>query len=423
MAMLRFLLFFIFLTPVLLTSQTQFDLAGELRVRGEGRQNADFEAQFGDQSVFIAQRARAALQWQFPSHLRAVLQIQDARLWGEAGSTGRALNSMDLHQAYLDLEKLFGRSMALRLGRQEMAFGSERLVGRNDWDQTGRAFDALRLTWGEPLQKIDFWLAQNRNKNATGINSNQEFLGAYFSTQQFFKNTAEAYAFALLDDRNFPLGSAAGKSLLLMATGLRLAGKFKERWHYDLEGVYQFGHHGELQVQAYGLALQGRWQITRRHAPTLSASYVFGSGDSNPFDQKLETFSAFFPSVHEHFGAMDYVSWSNIAATAAGFDFSPAKDFLVEAQLHYFQLAHGNDAWYGASGFNFDRRNEVFLPALPGESIELGYEIDLACAYVLRERLQFHFGLSRFFPGGFVKAGNPEADPSDWGFLSLRMKF
>jgi hypothetical protein len=408
--------------PALLWSQTEFNITGELRVRGEGRQNADFNSQLGDQSVFVAQRARGTLQWQLPSQLRAVLQIQDSRLWGEEGNTNRALNNVDLHQAYFDVEKLFGKSLVLRVGRQQLAFGNERLVGRNDWDQIGRAFDAARLTWGETAQKIDFWLAQNRNKNAPGINSYQEFLGAYFSTQKLYAMTTEIYAMALLDDREFPLGSPTGEDLLLVATGVHFAGKWRQRWHYDLEGVYQFGHHGDLKVHAFGIAVEGRWQIAQTHSPAVSASYVFGSGDSNPFDKQQETFSALFPSVHEHFGAMDYVSWSNIAATGLAFELAPAKSLFIQTQLHYFQLAHGNDGWYGAAGFNFDRRSEIFLPALPGESIELGYEIDLACAYTLRERLQVRFGLSRFFPGGFIKAGNPEAAASDWGFLALQIQ-
>ncbi|MGH7491414.1 MAG: alginate export family protein [bacterium] len=409
--------------PTILFSQTGVSFSGDLRVRAEARQNADFNSQLGDQAVFVAQRARATLEWQFPEHLQALLQIQDARLWGEEGSTNRALNNTDLHQAYFDVEKLFGKSLVLRVGRQQLAFGNERLVGKYDWDQAGRAFDAARLTWGEAGQKIDFWLAQNRNKNATGINSNQEFMGAYFATQRLYKTTAEVYAMAVLDDRDFPIGSTTGKSLFLIATGARLAGKLHERWHYDLEGVYQFGDHGDLKVQAFGMAVEGRWLVARRYAPTVSVSYVFGSGDSNPFDEKLGTLSALFPSIHEHLGAMDYVSWSNIAATVAAFELRPARGLALQSQWHYFQLAHGNDAWYGAQGFNFDRRSEIFLPALPGESIVLGSEIDLSCSYTVRERIQLYCGLSRFFPGGFVKAGNPEADASDWGFLSLQMHF
>jgi hypothetical protein len=416
------LAFLILILPTILFSQAEFHVGGELRVRVEARENADFNSQLGDQVFFIAQRARATLQWQFPSQLRALMQIQDSRLWGEEGNTNRALNNTDLHQAYFDVEKLFGKSLTLRVGRQQLAFGNERLVGKNDWDQVGRAFDAARLTWGEARQKADFWLAQTRNKNATGINSYQEFLGAYFATQKLPNSTVEAFAMALLDDRDFPLGSTTGKSLLLITTGARIAGELQARWSYDLEGVYQIGDHGDLKVQAFALAAEGRWRIAQRYSPTFSAGYVFGSGDNNPFDKKLGTFSALFPSIHENLGAMDYASWSNIAAIAAAFEFRPARDLAIQSQLHYFQLAHGNDAWYGASGFNFDSRSEIFLPAMPGESIELGGEIDLACTYAVRERIQLHLGLSRFLPGRFVKAGNPDADVSDWGFLSLQLQ-
>src|SRR5262245_21792564 len=140
---IRFIALAVILTlPTNLFSQPGLNISGELRIRGEGRQNADFDSQLGDQSVFIAQRSRATLHWQFPSQIQAVLQIQDSRLWGEEGSTNRALNSTDLHQGYFDVEKLFGKSLLLRAGRQQLAFGNERLVGKNDWDKIGRAFDA-----------------------------------------------------------------------------------------------------------------------------------------------------------------------------------------------------------------------------------------------------------------------------------------
>jgi len=325
-----------------------------------------------------------------------------------------------VHQAYLDIHRLAGKSITLRIGRQELEFGSERLVGRYDWDNNGRVFDALRLTLGERARNLNLWLAHLRDKNATGVNSNQEFAGAYFSLNGSTR-ALDLYAMALTDDREFPIGSASGEKLFLYTIGARYAGQLLPRFAGNLEGTYQGGSHGNLDIAAFALALRGDYTIWERWSAQIGASYDFGSGDSNPNDAKLETFSSLFPSIHRYWGAMDYASWSNIADLALHLAASPATDLELGASLHYFQLAHGNDAWYSLSGFKIDRRVETLLPALPGESIEVGYELDLEASYRFRERVLLNLGYGRFLVGDFIKAGNPEADPSSWGYLSITM--
>lgn len=411
------------LLPHVLPAQTPLEITGELRNRSEYRQNADFDSQLGDEQVFVLQRLRVGLHWRLPNNLEAFVQLQDSRLWGEAGSTTQPLSNADVYQAYFELRQLAGKPLSLRFGRQELNLGSRRLVAAPEWGNTGRAFEAARLLYRPNNLALDVWLAQIRDKNATRVDGNQELAGAFLTTGKISTRLLDLYVLLLVDDRDFPIGSSSGKSLMLGTLGGRLAGTLWSRLAYDAEGAFQTGRHGSLDVAAYALVLQGQVKLWQTWAPQVGAAYKFGSGDSNPKDNKLETFSALFPASHGQFGAMDYASWSNIADVVLTAEVAPAPVWRLRAQWHYLRLAHGNDAWYVVRGFNFDQRAETLLPARPGDSIELGHELDVQVDYDFRERVSLSLGLSRFLVGDFVRDGNPEADDSNFAYVSIKMKW
>ncbi len=67
--------------------------------------------------------------------IRIVAEFQDVRIWGEEQSTlaDYSADNLDLHQGFFDVE--LGERWAARIGRQEIAFGGERLVGAVGWAQ------------------------------------------------------------------------------------------------------------------------------------------------------------------------------------------------------------------------------------------------------------------------------------------------
>ena len=48
---------------------------------------------------------------------------------------------VDLHQGYVRLGGTKDLPLSLKVGRQELSYGDERLVGAFDWDNMGRVFD------------------------------------------------------------------------------------------------------------------------------------------------------------------------------------------------------------------------------------------------------------------------------------------
>lgn len=414
-------------------AQTPFTFSGELRTRAEVRDNADFNSERLDGTAQVFNRVRLGVTHEFEHGLKAFVQLQDARIWGEEGSSLHALNGVDLHQAYLQIDGVAGLPLDLRLGRQQLSLGNERLLGKYDWHQVGRAFDALRARWGGGRHSFEVWLAQVRDHTAPLVARNQEFAGAYFTSQHAPAMAIDAYWMLLYDARNFESvanPATPGRQdepsydLQLHTLGLRVYRVREEGLQFDFESAYQFGSRGFQDIQAFGFALDASYILALNWRPTLRLGYALGSGDKRANDDKNETFSNLFPNAHGFLGAMDYASWSNIAAPYFGVRLSPRK--RIAFGVNYFALALQNehDAWYRAGGFNIGTPQEFYRKAVVGAGKRLGQEVDWYFECVYRERLQVTLGASKFFVGEFIaNTGGLRADDSLWGYFAVEIKF
>ncbi len=124
----------------------------QLRVRGEMVGDRTFNSA-PPLSIFT-HRARGWLDAEWKDTARLVFELQDARGWGAEQTAappapqdvtlfGKVGGSVDLHQGYVGL---FVGPAEVRVGRQEIGFGNERVLGVGDWTAAGRSFDAIRVS-------------------------------------------------------------------------------------------------------------------------------------------------------------------------------------------------------------------------------------------------------------------------------------
>lgn len=116
---------------------------GEIRARTEwDRPGGPLAA-----DVYTYLRTRLGVRVTPVEGVRIVFQLQDSRAYGVNIST--AANNpdiFDLHQGYVDLSTTWrAADVTARVGRQEISFGNERLVGPVAWSNTGRTMDGARL--------------------------------------------------------------------------------------------------------------------------------------------------------------------------------------------------------------------------------------------------------------------------------------
>jgi len=378
---------------------------GEFRERAEGVVNSGFVDGRDDLYYLSRFRFNAAATGKA---MAATVQLQDARVGNKSvGPTGTPFTaSFDLRQGFVDLHaRAVGKTqIGGRFGRQEIAFGDQRLVGHANWINSGRTFDAARVTVKSRPAQIDLFAASvvrildgEFDKSGNG----NRFAGAYVSSGRILpQGTAEPYLF-WRRDLNLRAETGPPDSLQQVTTGVRLVGTLPARLDYNVEMAVQRGSLGLDSVRAWA----GHWQIRETlegsRTPHATAEYNYASGDADPVDGIRGTFDQLYPTAHDKYGLADQVGWRNIHHVRLGFDITPIKATPISVNYHSYWLAEKRDALYAASGAALAR-----IPA-GAASRRVGQEIDVQVARPLTPYLVITAGYSHLVAGPFLKQATP----------------
>lgn len=382
-----------------------------LRVRGEFRER--FEGFSGSGFVDGQDDAYWLSRFRFnatvtPSRLVAFqVQGQDARVADkQVGPTGAPFRSgFDLRMAFADIGT--SRSaVAARVGRQELAYGDQRLVGHLSWLNTARTFDAAKVTLRSKPIQVDLFAAsvvrilpKEFDKSGAG----NRFAGAYATmTTLVPKSSVEPFVFWRAD-RNIKNESGVAANLSAATIGVRWIGQLPARLDYNSEMAVQTGSLGSDSVGAWA----GHWQLRESYAGPravrVSAELNLASGDSNPADGKRGTFDQLYPTPHDKYGLADQVGWRNIRHIRSGVEFTPAKKWSVGANYHSWWLMDSHDALYAAGGA------AIAKIATGATDTHVGQELDAQVSRPITPQLTLTGGIAHIFPGGFLKQATPGA--------------
>jgi len=171
----------LFFSLVFMEVKAQFMLTGQLRTRTEVRNGFGNLVLKGSKSaVFTSQRTRLIFGYKW-DRLTFGASIQDVRVWGQDASSISSAdgNKFMLHEGWADVV-LFNKAdtsiktkgldfMSLKIGRQELIYDDQRLIGNLDWLQQARRFDMALLKTMHKGWQIDLGYAFNQNTDAFGV--------------------------------------------------------------------------------------------------------------------------------------------------------------------------------------------------------------------------------------------------------------
>lgn len=257
---------------------------------------------------------------------------------------------LDLNLAFLDLNGEWGAARAtLRLGRQELALGSPRYVTLRDNTNLRQRHDLARLIVTDGPWRADFFSGRP-TQDRVGVfddraDPDQEFFGARLQ-RRFGDITADIEYFDLSRDDFRMAGVTANDRR--QSVGVRVAGRVGD-YDIDTEVLSQSGSFGAQDVRAIGGAIDiGRTFPDANLAPRIAARLTYGSGDSDPLDNKQETFAPPFPRG-AWFGQTGLSSFSNSVEAAAFLDLTPNEDVSLEFKLGGLWRADTNDFVYAGT--------------------------------------------------------------------------
>ncbi|HWB13385.1 MAG TPA: alginate export family protein [Pirellulales bacterium] len=409
--------------------RSMLDLGGEYRLRDHHEFNLRGRNLSGQSDDFLLQRTR----------FYGNLKIDDGlRLYGEALDSATSFqrhtplaseeNGIEALNLFADLRLVDAERGELwgRVGRQELAYGNERLVSPAEWNNVLRTFDGAKLYWRGKNWDIDgFWtrpvafgILTEPPRQPDHLDMTQNLYGLYSTYKppaepsevaeeaerpQRRMNVKQTFDFYYLGLNVYgaPISPAYPVDANFQTMGTRWQGR-RENLLWEFEGAYQFGTYGS-QLQSAGMTVTGLGYefAERRRKPRVWLYYDWASGDANPSNGRHGTFNQLFPWAHRYLGWMDLVGRENIRDLNLQFTLSPWEKTNFTLWYHVFHLAQSRDALYNAFG------TPIRISPTGAAGAYVGQELDLLFQIVVNPRVDVLFGYSYFFGGSFIKATNP----------------
>jgi hypothetical protein len=396
----------------------KLDIGGEARVRYHSENNHRGLGLTGRDDEFWLTRLRLFSNYRINEYFR----VYGEYLYADSG--GEIFNNRPIEENRGEIQNLFldtklTDDLSVRVGRQELLFGNQRLISPLDWANTRRTFQGVRGTYQGDDWTVDGFFTNPVNRTPANeskiddANEDVDFYGVYASTSKFNVGTVDAYYLGLNNDiLDFDYHTI----------GTRVGGKSDSGLLYEFEGGVQFGNnspgYGSHSAEFITGGL-GRQLCVADWKPTVWAWYDYASGgDDVPAARGDDSFDHLFPLAHKYNGFMDLFGRRNLHDVNFQL-ITPLASKKVKMILwyHHFFLDQATTP-YGVTMAPFNAANAA------GDK-ELGQEIDVLFNIDLDARNNVVVGYSHFNSGAYYKttAGVPTDADADFFYMHYQTRF
>ena len=385
---------------------------GDLRERYEFLDHPDFSDANRDDDGYLLQRYMVHADLHVGEHLRAFGQLKSSL---EDGRTGGPRPSdedrLDLHQAFAEGMLGIGTgSLSLRVGRQEVAFGSSRLVSVREGPNVRRSFDGVRASvaaHGWQLDGIGLASAETEPGEFDDETDRGERLWGAYASGPVLGNALglDLYFLGLRrDDSEYDQGTHNERR---RTVGTRIFGS-PGAWDYNFELVYQWGSFGPGDIEAWTIASDTGYTLKQFPTqPRLGLRANVTSGDRNPQDDDLETFNPLFPRG-SYFGEASLIGPQNHMDLHPMLDLHVLENVQVTLDWDFFWRESRDDAIYRVSG----------APLVSGTASDeryVGSQGSVAIAWQPERHVEIVTTYEHFFAGPFLH----DASRRDVNFVAV----
>lgn len=399
-----------------------FSTGGDLRDRHVVEQHSRLGL---PDNVYNLMRARVYGDLWYRDAFRVYGEFISAHsLWHDLSPLAIDVNKADIQNLFVDakLLDLGEHPVYLRVGRQELLLGSQRLISTLDWANTRRTFQGVRaFRQGEKFDVDLFWVQPvipNPNR-LDSVDNNQNFAGLW-TTYRPEKGHFLDFYYLFLDNTTRTRQLDIDRSPYNVHTlGARYSGD-RNNFLWDVELALQFGERGQQDILA-GMASAGAGYNFAGAPlnPTVWLYYDYASGSRNPGQGTYSTFNQLFAFGHYYLGWIDQVGRQNIHDLNVHTFLYPAKWMTVWLQYHCFWLDQRRDALYNAAGAPIRRS------ATGAAGNDVGNEIDFVLNFHLSKHSDILAGYSKLFGGDFLEQtrGSTGSTNSEFFFVQYSYRW
>lgn len=383
-----------------------FSFGGSARVRFEADENRTLGASAVEDDELVRFRTFLHGELAHRDSFRWFWELRWSETWGSSRPVAPVFeDEPDVQNFFLEWTagSRGDHPVTVRLGRQELLFGAQRLVSPLDWVSTRRTFDGLSVTIESPRSETVVFGTRPVAHEPHDIDSPLDdvlFAGVYGTFRPAPDHVVDLYAVWRDDSRDaFASEVLPGLSDQERRTfGTRWKWSVP-RWAVETEWALQDGHVGADDVDAFfgTIVAERRWPEVA-WKPALLVGLDVASGDEDPFDGQVETFDQLFPLGHAWFGHLDLVARQNVEAARLQVSVRPTPRTQWVAALHRFELAEERDALYDAGGAPIRR------DATGKAGRDVATELDLLFAWKVNRHVSIAAELARWWSDDFVEA-------------------
>jgi hypothetical protein len=415
----------------------KFEVNGEVRFRADYADNpTDLDSDFDDSGVVWPWRVRAGIHGSFARNVSAHVEFQSFGIAGDLSSGTENLSGTSsilfdpnfaggsesqLYQGYLELGDIGGTSFDLRLGRQELVFGNEMLLGDLDF-YNGINHDGARAGWQYKKWTLDVFYIENFDDalaGTTGVtvfptsngSNDSNLYGAYATFKGPKVIGFDAYGLLLNNNEDalgvpvVPGSSFSGFREERWTYGGRVYNKRDSNWDWWAEFAWQTGEYetGGVTTDISATGLEGELAYQFRKAkikPRVHLRYSTFTGDDDDTDES-EAFNPMFQDFHGRYGKFDLFRATNVDVIQVGVSWAGKED-RHKFGVNYLMLTSNEEALNGGT---------------PGGSAaitedDLGDELDLYYKYAYSKNVDIMAAIASFSPGDqFDTVGAADASP------------
>lgn len=392
----------------------------EARFRFETRDNKDLNSSISDHNSFTGSRVRLNVGFEPSENLKAFIQPQFSEIWGQGAAslagngtiTGGVVNSgglsdpsISMHQAYANWKMC--EHFRTIIGRQELIYGDEVVIGPVGFSNVGRSFDAVLLRRTYEKNTTDFFYSKIADDDVAGSFYKGEFdfvgLNSAFSNISSI-DAIDVYGFYLRDRR-----TSSPTTFNFGTFGLRIKDKIKS-FDYRFEGNTQFGEHLGNDMFAYMFDAEAGYTMDVQQGLRLGAEINRASGDKSS-SSTFTRYHQLFPTVHRWLGYMDLFGRQNIQSGVLHTFLKINKKWSASADMHSFWRVEEQDVIYSiVTETPYAGQAAV---ATTGKK-HVGEELDLVLSYNPIEFVALQVMGGIFIPGAYLKT----AVGNDVGYFS-----
>lgn len=328
-------------------------VGGDLRVRYEHTGNPRYGLQREDRWGVLMQRASVFADLRLGEHWRGYAMLSSSTTNGRrAGPTPVDENRLDPTNLFVEWQSGAEDQdrVGMRVGIQELQFGSGRVIDAREGPNVRRSFEAVRAYATAGAWRVDAFSAaprQNLAGSFDDVQSPTQALRGIYATRSGGVTSWDLYALHYEDSvARYVQGEAHERR---WSVGARLFGASKA-WDWNWEAAVQGGRFGDAGIRAWSLATDTGYTFEGvAGRPRLALLLAAASGDKDPGDNRLGTLNAFYPRGN-YFGDEATLGPRNFFNIHPALGMRIAPGVQLNASLDFFWRHSTRDGVYAPNG-------------------------------------------------------------------------